>query len=171
MATVPNPRTWTVGELLTASKLNTDLRDGLNFLLSPPLASLIKGNSQSIPNNSTQTVTWVSEEIDRDGGHDNVTNNSRYTAQSAGWYKFTLTQTWNFGTTGIRQSIIRKNNTTNLIVHLYVPIGGGGGASGALSGIAFLAVSDYLEVRAFQDSGSALDLQSTDRWSLLWVSK
>lgn len=34
---VPNPRTWSVYEQVTSAALNTDLRDAVNFLISPPL--------------------------------------------------------------------------------------------------------------------------------------
>ncbi|WP_084963761.1 hypothetical protein [Thermoactinospora rubra] len=94
MATIPSPRTWTVGELVTAAKMNADLRDGLNFLLAPPLAALRKSVNQLIPQTSPTEVTWDVEDIDRDGGHSNVTNPSRYTAQTAGWYQVSVTILW-----------------------------------------------------------------------------
>ena len=84
MATIPNPRTWGATEAVTAAKLNTDVRDGYNFLLATPRAVMRKTANQSIPNATLTAVTWDLEDVDTDGGHSNVTNNSRYTAQTAG---------------------------------------------------------------------------------------
>lgn len=87
MATLPSPRTWTVGELLNASKLNVDLRDGLNFLLAPPLAIMRQTSNQSV--GATTTLVYGAHDIDRDGGHSTVSNTDRYTAKTAGWYQVT----------------------------------------------------------------------------------
>lgn len=86
MATIPNPRTWGTSEQVTAAKLNADIRDSFNFYKAPPLARLRKSGDQFINNNTATAVTWDFEMFDRDSGHSNITNNSRYTAQTAGWY-------------------------------------------------------------------------------------
>lgn len=86
MATVPNPRTWGTSEQVTAAKLNADIRDSFNFFKAPPLARLRKSGDQFINNNTATAVIWDFEMFDRDNGHSNLTNNSRYTAQTAGWY-------------------------------------------------------------------------------------
>ncbi len=36
MATVPSPKTWVALEDVTAAEMNLELRDAINFLLSPP---------------------------------------------------------------------------------------------------------------------------------------
>lgn len=169
MATVPSPRTWTVGELLTAAKLNTDLRDGLNFLLAPPFAVLRKSADQSIPSGSTTQVTWDVEDIDRDGGHSNVTNNSRYTSNTAGWYRISTICTWGSVGSDNRSLTFARNgsasfdivaNATNTL---------------ALKGniTLFLAVSDYVDVRVLQTSGVSVNIATYNtmtRLEVAWVS-
>lgn len=175
MATLPNPRTWTVGELLTAAKLNTDLRDGLNFLLSPPLAVLRLSADITISNNSVTGVSWNSEAIDRDGGHDNVTNPTRYTAQTAGWYDVGIAIAWFTNTTGQRQIIIGGNVSAGLAGNV-AP----GSASGTLTYMSaarthFLNVGDYVYAEVWQNSGGSLNIWSNPgaltQLSAKWVSK
>jgi hypothetical protein len=166
VATVPAPRTWTVGELLTASKLNTDLRNGLNFLLAPPLAVLDKIASQGIPTGANTAITFTSESIDRDGGHDNATNPSRYTAQTAGWYSITLDGQWANATTGVRRSFPQRNGSVTLTSYTLPP----GGAYMNYTRVEFMSVGDYMEMMAFQDSGGTVNFGSNSRLSYLWLS-
>lgn len=173
MATVPSPRTWTVGELLTASKMNTDLRNGLNFLLSgKPVASLTKTANQSIPNNTFTNITWNTELIDRDAGHDNSTNNSRYTAQTAGWYRVIAHLSWNANFTAkIRQTAVLRSAAQLFFLSAGFGDADGNFASSTSAGLIFLSVSDYLEVQGMQASGGALDVVPThSRFELEWSS-
>jgi hypothetical protein len=89
------PHTWTASDLFTGSAtggarvpLNTELRDFVNFLNNPPIARLTsEGTSQTIPNGGVFTsIQLPTETVDTYGGHDNVTNNTRYTCQRAGLY-------------------------------------------------------------------------------------
>jgi hypothetical protein len=50
------PKTWTTGEALTASDLNTHVRDNLNALKSPPTASYILNESADYTTTSTTFV-------------------------------------------------------------------------------------------------------------------
>jgi hypothetical protein len=111
MATLPTPRTWTVGELLTAAKLNADLRDGLNFLLRPPLCILELNHSQSIPYNNDTIINLDYERVDTDNGHSTTTNPERYVVQTAGWYEIIGRVGYDFNATGGRSAIIYVNTT------------------------------------------------------------
>ncbi|MCW2767782.1 MAG: hypothetical protein JWO11_3741 [Nocardioides sp.] len=177
MATVPSPRTWAVGELLTAAKLNTDLRDGLNFLLAPPFALLQKtGNLPSTTSGTWTIVPWDSEQSDVDGGHDNVTNNSRYTIKTAGWWQFYATVAFFSNTTGHRGIRFRKNGTGNPLpgeIVLDSTDSTGQGTPVSLS-VAQLAVNDYVEVEVLQDSATTLGVSpNIDNapvfFSCLWI--
>lgn len=177
MATLPNPRTWTVGELLTASKLNLDLRDGLNFLLSPPLAILRKNASQSTSNGVHAAITFEVEDIDRDGGHSTSVNTSRYTSQTAGYYHLAGEITFAANATGWRDIMFQKNgSSTTRQSRNGTPAIPGGTADSALNltGYMFLGVSDYVEILAYQTSGGALNVlvsNQDSRFEICWKSK
>lgn len=160
MATVPSPRTWAVGELLTAAKLNTDLRDGLNFLLTPPRALLHKSANQSISDSVWTAVTWNSEQYDSDGGHSDSTNNSRYTAQTAGWFEFYAEIMFGNASGGDRGARFLKNGAGNPFgEHV---IGSATTTAGAgIHGWALLSVGDYVETFAYQNSGGSLIVGAT----------
>lgn len=170
MATVPVPRTWTVGELLTASKMNTDLRNGLNFLLSgKPLAVLQRTATQSFTNNTPAFVTWNTELIDRDGGHDNATNAQRYTAQTAGWYMITAAVDWVNFSGGSRQISMSRSGAAQ-----YSEARGASPSSYSSNNLLavplFLSVADYVEISAIQDSGSTITVNPSSRLTVEWIS-
>jgi hypothetical protein len=90
-----SPHTWTATDVYTGSAtgagkvpLNTELRDAVNFLNNPPIARLTsEGSAQTIPTGTTWTsIAFPTETVDSYNGHDNVTNNTRYTCQRAGLY-------------------------------------------------------------------------------------
>lgn len=169
MATVPVPRTWTVGELLTAAKLNVDVRDGLNFLLAPPLATLTKNASQSYATAAYTGITWPTELVDRDGGHSTSTNTNRYTAATAGYYSMYCFANWSLeSASGYRRLGFRVNGTT--IGHQEGRPATASIAMSHLSGLAFMSVGDYVEVMADQNSGVTLTIVNSSQWDIIWSS-
>lgn len=169
MATVPVPRTWTVGELLTAAKMNTDVRDGLNFLLAPPLAALTKNANQAYTSGSFTGITWPTENVDRDGGHSTSTNTNRYTAQTAGYYTMHVFANWTLeSASGYRRVLFRTNGTT--FGHQDSRPGLATVNMSHLSGIAFLSVGDYVEVMADQNSGTTISVANGSIWDIIWSS-
>ncbi|MEV3980809.1 hypothetical protein [Nonomuraea sp. NPDC049758] len=168
---MPVPRTWTVGELLTASKMNADVRNGLNFLLSgKPLAILTRSSIQNFNHNTPAPVTWNSEVIDRDGGHDNVTNPTRYTAQTAGWYNVTAMLNWVNFAGGSRYLGLNRSGAA-----VYTEARGASPASypsvNLLAVPIFLSLGDYVTAEGMQDSGSTINIQpGFSQLTLEWVS-
>ncbi|MGW0805277.1 hypothetical protein [Nonomuraea sp. NPDC002799] len=158
MATVPAPRTWTASELVTAAKLNTDIRDGFNFFRSPPICRLTKSGSQSIAENATTAVTWEVEVIDRDAGHSTVTNVSRYTAQTAGWYHLRASIQWEqsaFNKWKWADVMFRKNGGTsqNRSVSTQLHTANTFATPQLTEGLMQLNVSDYVEVMVIHLNG------------------
>lgn len=175
MATLPSPRTWTVGELLTAAKLNTDLRDGLNFLLGPPRAWLEKVSSgQTIANLIQTSVLFDAEMLDSDNGHSTVTNTSRYTAQTAGWFEATVNVTWDSGApaVGNRSHWTAKNGSASSTGFqlMVAPTPAGIEVISSFPSMVFLSVGDYVEVRVFQSSGGNMVLAGGSRVFYCWRS-
>jgi hypothetical protein len=149
----------TNGQVLTADstastgvKWATPASGGTTFVG----ASLYKTGNQSITTATTTTITWDAELFDTNAFHDNSTNNSRITipAGYAGKYLVTSTISWGSSATGYRIAEIYKNGATanftwSGAMQGYYVVG--------LTSILNLAVSDYLEIKAYQNSGGNLN--------------
>ncbi len=160
-APVPVPRTFGVSEFETAAYLNS-VRDALNFLLKPPIASLYQGTGQVVGNNAFTALNMDNTINDSYGGHSNSTNPSRYTAQVAGWYTVSGAAGWTTNTTGARGAAIYVNGST---------INGGSGVAAPSPGSSvtvtaigaievFLNAGDYVEIDGYQNSGVNLTTQT-----------
>lgn len=171
---IPSPRTWTVGEVLTAAKLNVDVRDGLNFLLSPPWAVMRKSAAQSIANSTIVLVTWDVEDIDRDNGHNNAVNNTRYTSQTAGWYFINGAVRWSSTAGDLRTFDFRKTFSGGGTEQYSIQSGTALGALMRGTIHLFLAVGDYVEIFVTQASGGAVNTSGSSaleqRWEVRWIS-
>ncbi|WP_327088529.1 hypothetical protein OIE66_40475 [Nonomuraea sp. NBC_01738] len=172
MPTAPTPRTWVVGEVVTAAKMN-EIRDAFNFLLNPPIFELTHSGSISPATSTNALMPFNGETIDRDNGHNTVTNNSRYTSQTAGYYMLTGGVGFTSNGTGKREMTLLVNG-----VDEYYPSSIPGLAAGftgmTSAGRVYLAVNDYAEVQVWQNSGGALATNSTKggpRFGGHWISK
>jgi hypothetical protein len=108
--------------------------------------------SQSVATATWTALTWNSERFDTDGFHDNSTNNTRLTipAGKAGKYQVSGIVAMDNNTTGARYLLIRKNNVDFAAV-LFTPTASE--PSMVISTILDLAVSDYIELFVYQNSG------------------
>jgi hypothetical protein len=174
VATVPAPITWVTGTVVTAAQLNTNIRDGLNFFVLPPICVLRQTIVQSIPNGTWTGLNMDVEDIDRDNGHSTVTNTSRYTAQTSGWYQAEGTYAYagGGGSAGYRLAGLRINGAvTPFAVNGWATTLG---CSTGTAAKAFLNVGDYLELAVQQFSGVSINTDDTSygncRYSLKWIS-
>lgn len=137
---------FAAGQKPTASELNE--------AIDKPLFSTVQSAAQSIPNATWTAVTFLTEDIDTHGGH---TTLPRYTAQVAGWYRITAKVVFVASATGARFARLLRNGA------IVVPSGGNitpphsdASVVNVLS-VVQLAVSDYVELQAYQASGAALN--------------
>lgn len=157
MATVPVPRTWVTGEVVTAAYMNANVRDAVNYLIAPPLCVAKQTSAQSLANATSTAITLDAEDKDSDGMHSNSVNPSRLTAVTAGWYSAQTTINFAANATGLRLATFYINGSE---VGRRTEITNGGAVfSTAIStaGTMYLAVGDYLESRAWQNSGGSLN--------------
>jgi hypothetical protein len=123
---------------------------------------------QSINSSTWTALTFTVEDFDTDGFHDNSTNTSRMTIPAGKGGKYQLTANADFtaaGTGGtFRAMRLYKNGalyespTTGAVVRsIYSNINM---CSLQLSWTLSLVATDYLEIYAFQDSGSAVTLNN-----------
>lgn len=153
---VPNPRTATAGEFETAAYMNA-FRDALNFALNPPEAVVFQTTVQSLPNSTFAAISFDSTTVDTYGGHSNTTNNTRYTAQVAGWYWCAAQVCYdNTSSTGARQTFLAKNGT-RINTAFQCSLGTATSQGVSVGQLVQLNVGDYVEVQGWQSSGGALN--------------
>ncbi|MDJ0762290.1 MAG: hypothetical protein QNJ97_04805 [Myxococcota bacterium] len=112
-------------------------------------------SNQEIANNTTTVLNFNDTKFDTDHMHDIVSNNSRITFQTAGKYLVTGQAQWESNSTGRRMLDIFLNNGTIIAATDRSAI------EQSRSEVVTLwefNTGDYIELRAFQDSGSALDV-------------
>jgi len=122
-----------------------------------PAAYVYHNVSQSIPNNTTTALAFNSERYDNDSMHDNATNNTKITINTAGKYSFSINIGWDTNATGLRSIGIRLNGTTYIAYTQE-------DASGLLQTIQTLtktynfSVGDYIEAIVSQTSGASISV-------------
>ena len=177
---VPSQGTVAVGDKITASLWNDDVRDAVNFLISPPRVKVYKTANQSIANSAWACLTWNAEAFDSDTMHDNATSNSRITFTTAGTYQITYNALWANNSTGLRNHTIEKNGTTTqgsgtTIIEPFAISPVAATHSGAsISVMASFVAGDWIQAFAWQNSGGALNLagvtEAHSSFSARWVS-
>lgn len=132
--------------------------DATNLLTAPPRARLRQTSAQSIPNNTYTSLTFNAEDYDSHNAHSTSSNTSRYVAQVAGYYQVSGKVAWAGNTTGRRASAWAVNGTQ--INGTEVAIAATSAAAiehPAVTVDVLLAVNDFVELQAFQESGGALN--------------
>lgn len=112
---IPSPRTWVDGELVSPQMLNTEIRDNLGYILSPPGLSVASDNSAfTLPGNDTPTyLPYNLVDFDNDGMYD-PNNKDTFTVQTPGIWSLTASISIETHATGFR----------GLAFHITSPIGG-----------------------------------------------
>lgn len=139
-------------------------------------ARVFNSSNQSISDSTYTVLTF-----NTDGGtsgtyntnsiHSTVTNTSRLTAPSAGYYSGGCNVSFASNATGFRIVRILLNGSTE-VNRLTVSPNGGGGTELALPFAYKLAANDYLECSVYQNSGGALNSQTNAPYSpAFWIAK
>ena len=172
MATVPVQDTFAVSEVVTAAKLNKNVRDSVTFLKRPPCASVVASVAGSVPTGSAGYRPSFGTVVDDSDGMFNVSNPTRLTVNTAGLYRVSAAFAFALNATGSRGFQFVINNATRIR----------GAASG--SNAAYYAelnntftyrfnVGDYVEIEATQNSGAALAnvvADSATRLDMHWLA-
>jgi hypothetical protein len=174
MAVVPEPPTFEVGESDT-TELN-QLRDAVRFCQDPPIFRAHSNTTQTLTTGVSAAVLLQSEDWDSEDGHSTSSNTSRYTAVYAGYYAVDGVVFFAGNATGRRGVSFSVNGTNQ---HASRTLVFSGGASGIqILGVdeVYLAVGDYVEMFAFQESGGNLNIGSAiandnSRLNVRWVRK
>jgi hypothetical protein len=84
--TLPETAFKTSSDYMSGALWNAGPKALGDFLLGPPVFRGTQFTPQSVPNATWTAMALDAASIDTDGGHSNVTNNSRYNCQVPGWY-------------------------------------------------------------------------------------
>lgn len=161
-------RVWIPGETITASDLNTYLRDWMLFLLRQPCVKATKNANQSVNNDTWTAVTFPTESFDNDTMHSTVSNTSRITFTRAGLYVVGAGVRFATSGTGSRREVRIVVNgpgspgTEGAIAYDHqVP---GNGSINVFVNVPTLHrfnAGDFAEVYVRQNSGGALNVLSS----------
>ena len=113
--------------------------------------------NQSIADSINVPLAFNSERFDTDNIHD-ATNNTRLTCKTAGKYLIVSNVSFSSNTSGWRSLIIRVNGITIIADHQITPSSGIRRLT--VSTIYELAINDYVEVIAYQTSGTSIEVVS-----------
>ena len=112
---------------------------------------------QSILDNTATALAFDSTVFDTDGMHDTITNNSRITIQSPGYYLIGANIVFAVSSVGFRDLRIRLNGSINIANTKVVPPSTAATQMN-INTLFKLNQGDYLEVQVQQNSGAALDM-------------
>lgn len=143
------------GDIFTEQMWDDYLKTNLNNLIVPPACRVYASGNQSIGNATFTAVTFNSERFDTDGMHSTSVNTARVTAATAGIYQITGHLVFASGS-GTRNARIRLNGVTS-IAEQETPVTTATRAV-TVTCLYELAVGDYVELLAYQDSGGALNI-------------
>ena len=127
-------------------------------------ARVYYGFAQTISSGVVTELTFTSERFDTDTIHNTTSNQERLTCKTAGIYLITVNVVWNANASGVRNVAIKLNNAT-IIARDVRMANTSGNTVMSLTTLYQLAVNDYVEVEVFQDSGSAVDINSVSNVS------
>jgi len=149
--------TFTAGQVLTAAQMN-DLGENSNNFRVPPMCRVKQTSGTSISDASNTILAFDAEDFDTDGMHDNATNNSRITINTAGVYLVIASVRYTAGVSDDTRISILKNGG-NVGIDERGPNNTRSGQQ--VMGYYDLAVSDYLEAQVYQNN-SANTARTTD---------
>lgn len=151
---VDDPGVTPVGKKITAANLFK--RAG---------ARVYNSGDTSINHATATSLTFDTQRYDTDGIHSLIANTSRLTCQTAGKYVINGNIRWAANAVGSRIIIINLNGITGIAQIIINTTIGAAKTDMNITTIYDLAVSDYVELQVYQDSGGALDCEANSNKS------
>lgn len=145
--------TWTPGDLITADKMNANVRDAQKFLAYAPVTIVTRAAAQSIPLTTQTAVTFDTEVIDVDGMFNAPSPN--LTIQRPGVYSIQFQADFAANATGIRSGQITLNGT--MVASYGSQTSGSGDSLYNLTAIVACNTGDVIQGTIWQGSGGALN--------------
>ncbi|MGH2663694.1 MAG: hypothetical protein ACRDH8_13010 [Actinomycetota bacterium] len=157
------PRTWVTSEVVTASVMNTHVRDNETFLRGGHGCRAYRGAAGNINNSTDTTIGFESESHDTDGYHDPITNTGRFTIPStlAGYYDI-YAQYLLATASGSRIARIRLDGSTTLAEQQTAAQFGA-----QVFTTEYLTAGQYVELQVWQNSGGGLALLTGRQYTFM----
>lgn len=133
-------------------------------LVGPYSAKVYKSGNQSIPNAAATALTFDTVAFNN-GTLYAAGTPSRLTAPVAGRYVVVGKVQFSVNATGRRGADLMKNGATLLESVQFQPLSGASATAFQVFGIVSLEAGDYLELRAYQDSTAALDVNGGNQFN------
>lgn len=153
------PEAPTIGPGIPSTSSLTQIRDAIRFLQAKPIAQLRQTTLQILTTATYTPIQFQSEAFDLDpdgvGGHDNVTNNTRYVARYPGYYIVSGMVTYEANATGARHAGWRVNgiDVTGSYVSVFPFAADVNGVAPNVMRV-FLDIGHYVELIGYQTSGA-----------------
>lgn len=162
MTSVPSPGTGFGVGVVDGSDLNNLVVDPLLFLLKRPMARLRQIVAQSINSGAFTPITFTTHDVDQDWaggtGHSDSVNTSRYTANYGGWYQLSGGVSFAVNATGVRGAYWYVNGSpANGVESMGASAASVNFGTVARTELLYLNAGDYVELNAYQTSGSPLN--------------
>ena len=182
---VPTQRTWTVGETVTDAWLNSQVRDAITFMLSPPVMIAKVYGPSALPNGQWHPLNIASNvQLDTYNGvapysATSNPNSSKYIAPVSGVYRITgnvQIQQTNSSFVGPFRSIRIQVNGGFVCAKLQVPALTGYSTDLNTSSDVYLNAGDFAEVAVYNGDNTSTymvfdDLDGYGRVSMIWLHR
>lgn len=146
---------------------HNDIREQINSL-APQSCKVGKTTNQSIPSSILTILSFDTEIFDVDNMFDKNISNTRIICKAAGVYAVYGNVVFAANTTQIRVAEIAVNGVSVAFANSPPP-SAGNGTSIVISSLVKLNINDYVELKAFQPSGGALDVLSISTFGMVKV--
>lgn len=181
--TTPNTRLTSVHDPRPGRTAPVEWATGVESLFdawaSPHSWGLARSTSQSINNSSDTTITWNVVNWDTDSYTTGATPTQvTIPAGLEGFYAMSAHSEWAASTAGTRRDLYIRRVTPSVVIivrDVLKSVSSTGAASGACAAIWYLNAGDVLDVRAFQNSGGALNFTYVNdircSWRGVWLGR
>jgi hypothetical protein len=154
--------------VVTAATWNTDVVDNLAWLgTSKPHGRAYNSANISLTTATLTILTLDSERVDVGGGHSTAVNTGRFTvpAGGGGFYHLTGCASFAGNATGFRELRLVLNGATSIAMQRLTTVSAAASTVVQVSADYQLVAGDYVEMRAQQTSGGALNVEAAAAYS------
>lgn len=166
------PKSWATNDLLTATDMNTHIRDNISWLATDkPTVRAKRTSNQSIPNATFTILTFDGEDWDSASMHSTVSNAGRLTIPTGGGGKYLVGgfMYWQANVTGRRVARLYKNVDTNILIEQEFTVNAGI-SSGSVTAMDSAVAGDFFEIKVLQTSGGALNVDAVSVVAYFWCT-